>query len=79
MFRRIKNPNFDYTQNTLRYIHTKFGSKWSSSVRGEQFWKIVNDDDGDDERQVMAILLKMKRPFYSIQLKVLLDKLLYFK
>ena len=32
-------------------IHTKFGSNWSSSVRGEEFWKIVNDDG----RLVMAI------------------------
>ena len=34
-----------------RNINTKFGSYWSSSFRGEEFWKIV-DDDG---RQVIAI------------------------
>ena len=39
-------------QDTQRNIHTKFGFNWSSSVRGEEFWKNVNDDDG---RQVMAI------------------------
>ena len=32
---------------------TKFGSNWSRSVREEEFWKIVNDDD--DGRQVMVI------------------------
>ena len=33
-------------QNILWYIHTKFGSYWSCSFRGEEFWKIVNDDNG---------------------------------
>ena len=27
-----------------RNIHTKFGSNWSRSVRGEEFCKIVDDD-----------------------------------
>ena len=39
-------------QDSQGNIHTKFGSKWSSSFKGEEFGKIVNDDDG---RQVMAI------------------------
>ena len=39
-------------QDTPRNIHTKFGSNYSSSFWGEEFWKIVNNDDG---RQVMAI------------------------
>ena len=44
-------------QDTPRNIHTKFGSNWSGGVRGEDFWKIVNDNDDndDDRRQVMAI------------------------
>ena len=35
-------------QNTLRNIHTKLDSNWSSSLRGE-FRKIVKDDDGCKE------------------------------
>ena len=31
-------------QNILRNIHTKFDSNWSSSFRGEEIRKIVNDD-----------------------------------
>ena len=38
-------------QNTPKNIHTEFGSNWSSSVRGKEFWKIVNDEG----HQVMAI------------------------
>ena len=38
-------------QNTLRNTHNKFGSNWSSSVREEEFWKMVNDD----KHQIMAI------------------------
>ena len=41
-------------QDTTKNIHTKFSSNWSSSVRGEEFWTIVNNDDG---RKVMAIAL----------------------
>ena len=31
-------------QNTLRHIHIKFGSNWSSSFQREEFWKNVIDD-----------------------------------
>ena len=48
----IKNPHSISMQDTQRNIHTKFGSNLSSSVRGEAFWKIINDDDG---HQVKAI------------------------
>ena len=41
-------------QDTQRKIHTKFGFNWTSSVRGEEFCIIVNDND-DDGHQVMAI------------------------
>ena len=51
IFQRIKNLHINSMQDTLRNIHTKFGSNWSSSVRGEEFWKIVNDDG----RHVKAI------------------------
>ena len=51
IFSRIKNPhNCSMQNNTPMNIHTKFGSKWSSSVRGEELWKIV-----DNRCQVMAI------------------------
>ena len=40
-------------QNNLRNFHTKFSFYLSSSFRGEEFLKIVNDDD--DGRQMMAI------------------------
>ena len=33
-------------QDTPRNIHNMIGSNWSSSFRGEEFWKIDNDDDG---------------------------------
>ena len=48
-------------------LSSKFGFNWSSSVRGEEFWKVVQDnrqwkteDDGngnddDNGRQVMAM------------------------
>ena len=39
-------------QDTPRNIHTMFGVNWSSSFRGEEFYIIVNDNDG---RQTMAI------------------------
>jgi hypothetical protein len=42
--------------DTLVMIQTKFGFDWSSTFRGEDFWKSLrrttNDDDG---RQVMGI------------------------
>ena len=46
VFQRIKNPHISSMHDTPRNIHTKFGSNWSSSFRGEEFWKIVNDEDG---------------------------------
>ena len=47
----IKNPYFNSMQDTQRNIHTKFGSNWSSCVRGKEFWKLLtrmmdNDDYG---------------------------------
>ena len=51
VFRRNKNPHISSMQDNPRNIHTKFGFNWSSSVGGEDFWKIVNDDG----RQVMSI------------------------
>ena len=49
-----KEPS--YQVDTPRNIHTKFGSIWSSSVGGEEFRKIVNDDnDNENRRQLMAI------------------------
>ena len=32
-------------QDTNRNIHAKFGSNWLSNVRGEKFWKTVNNDN----------------------------------
>ena len=52
VFQWIKNPHLSSMQNTPRNTHTKFGSNWSSGIRENEFWKIVNDDDG---HQVMAI------------------------
>jgi hypothetical protein len=37
-------------------IQTKFGFHWSSTFRGEDFWKSLRrTTDDDDGRQVMAI------------------------
>jgi hypothetical protein len=42
--------------DTLVMIQTKFGFHWSSTFRGEDFWKSLRrTTDDDDERQVMAI------------------------
>ena len=41
-FDRSKNPHTNSMQNTTRNIRIKFGSNWTSNVRGEEFWKIVN-------------------------------------
>ena len=41
-------------QKTPRNIGTKFASNWSSNVREEVFWKIINNDD--DQHLVMAIV-----------------------
>ena len=44
--------------DTLVMIQTKFGFNWSSSFRGEDFWKsLLRITDDDDGRQVMAIAL----------------------
>jgi hypothetical protein len=41
---------------TLVMIQTKFGFHWSSTFRGEDFWKSLRrTTDDDDERQVMGI------------------------
>ena len=36
--------------NTLRNIHIKFGSSRSSSVRGKEIGKFLNDDDDEQRR-----------------------------
>ena len=42
--------------DTLVMVQTKFGFNWSSSFRGEYFWKSLRrTTDDDDGRQVMAI------------------------
>jgi hypothetical protein len=42
--------------DTLVMIQTKFGFHWSSTFRGEDFWKSLRrTTDDDDGRQVMAI------------------------
>ena len=37
VYRWIKNPHISFMQNNLRNLYIKFGSNWSSSVRGEEF------------------------------------------
>ena len=54
-FRRIKNPHTSSVHNTPRNIHLEFGSNWSSSVRGEEFWKIILTIRDDDGYQMMEI------------------------
>ena len=39
IFQRKKNLQISSMQDTPRNIYTKFDSNWSSSVRGEDFWK----------------------------------------
>ena len=50
------SPDTILKLDTLVMIQTKFGFHWSSTFRGEDFWKSLrrttNDDDG---RQVMRI------------------------
>ena len=50
------SPDTILKLDTLVMIQTKFGFDWSSTFRGEDFWKslrrMTNDDDG---RQVMGI------------------------
>jgi hypothetical protein len=42
--------------DTLVMIQTQFGFHWSSTFRGEDFWKSLRrTTDDDDGRQVMAI------------------------
>jgi hypothetical protein len=42
--------------NTLVMIQTKFGFHWSSTFRGEDFWKSLRrTTDDNDGRQVMRI------------------------
>jgi hypothetical protein len=42
----------------MTMIQTKFGFHWSSTLRGEDFWKSLRrTTDDDDGRQVMAIAL----------------------
>ena len=37
VFRLIKNPHISSMQDTPWNSHTKIGSNWSSSIRGEEF------------------------------------------
>ena len=37
IYKRIKNLHISSMQDTRRNIHTKFGSNWANSVRGEEF------------------------------------------
>ena len=41
----------NFKGNPLRMIQAKFGLNWPSGLRGEDFWKNLQTDDG---RQVMA-------------------------
>ena len=42
--------------DTLVMIQTKFGFHWSSTFRGEDFWKsLIRTTDDDDGRQLMGI------------------------
>ena len=57
VFQWIKNPHISSMQVTLRNIHTKFGSNWSSSF--EKLLTTMDDDDkqrNDDGHQVIAIV-----------------------
>jgi hypothetical protein len=42
----------NFKGNPLRMIQAKFGLNWPSGLRGEDFWKSLQTNDG---RQVMAI------------------------
>jgi hypothetical protein len=48
------SPDTILKLKTLVMIQTKFGFNWSSSFRGEDFWKSLRRTT-DDRRQVMAI------------------------
>jgi hypothetical protein len=50
------SPDTILKLDTLVMIQTKFGFHWSSTFRGEDFWKCLRrTTDDDDGRQVMAI------------------------
>jgi hypothetical protein len=50
------SPDTILNLDTLVMIQTKFGFHWSSTFRGEDFWKSLRrTTDDDDGRQVMAI------------------------
>jgi hypothetical protein len=50
------SPDTILKLDTLVMIQTKFGFHWSSTFRGEDFWKSLRrTTDDDDGRQVMAI------------------------
>jgi hypothetical protein len=50
------SPDTILELDTLVMIQTKFGFHWSSTFRGEDFWKSLRrTTDDDDGRQVMAI------------------------
>ena len=52
------SPDTILKLDTLVMIQTKFGFHWSSTFRGEDFWKSLwHTTDDDDGRQVMAIAL----------------------
>ena len=50
------SPDTILELDTLVMIQTKIGFHWSSTFRGEDFWKFLRrTTDDDDGRQVMAI------------------------
>ena len=50
------SPDTILKLDTLVMIQTKFGFHWSSTFRGEDFWKSLRrTTDDDDGRQVMRI------------------------
>ena len=50
------SPDTILKLDTLVMIQTKFGFHWSSTFRGEDFWKSLrHTTDNDNGRQVMAI------------------------
>ena len=49
------SPDTMLKLDTLVMIQTMFGFHWSSTFRGEDFWKSLRRTTDDDGRQVMAI------------------------
>ena len=47
-----RSPDITFKGNPLRMIQAKFDLNWPSGIRGEDFLKSLQTDDG---RQVMAI------------------------